>query len=158
MLSGMLLYLVRHGEAVSPEVDAKRPLSQQGVANAAKMGRYLKKRGARVAEVRHSSKVRAAQTAEIVASELDGQPQLVGLHGLAPNDPVDPVAQELQSHPQDLMIVSHLPFLPSLVNKLLGTGRSAGALSFPPAGTVIMSRDPDGIWLIEDQIWPETLQ
>jgi phosphohistidine phosphatase len=153
----MLLYLVRHAEAVSPEVDVKRPLSQEGVANAAKMGRYLEKRGARVAEVRHSSKLRAAQTAEIVASELEDQPRLVGQQGLAPNDPVEPVARELQSHPQDLMIVSHLPFLPNLVENLLGTGRSPGSLSCPPAGCVILSRDPDGIWLIEDQIWPETL-
>jgi phosphohistidine phosphatase len=153
----MKLYLVRHGEALSSDVDPKRPLSPYGVSNAAKLGRCLSQRGIRVAEVRHSSKVRAAQTAEIVASEMEVQPELVGGYGLAPNDPVEPVAQELKGRDRDLMIVGHLPFLPGLVEILLGTGGSSDSLSFPPAGLTIMSRDPDGIWAVEEQVWPENL-
>ena len=153
----MKLYLVRHAEAVSSDVDPKRPLAQQGIANAAKMGRHLKERGALVSEARHSSKVRAAQTAEIVASELESRPEL-SVHGLAPNDPVEPIVRELHGRDQDLMIVGHLPFLPKLVESLLGAGRSAHSISFPPAGAVILSKDLDGVWLIEDQIWPESLE
>lgn len=153
----MKLYLVRHGEALSSDVDPKRPLSQSGVSNAAKLGRHLTERGIQVSEIRHSSKVRAAQTAEIVASEMRGQPELVGVYGLAPNDPVEPVAQELKGRDRDLMIVGHLPFLPKLAEALQGTGGSSDSLSFPPAGLVIMSKDPDGIWLVEEQVWPENL-
>jgi phosphohistidine phosphatase len=153
----MKLYLLRHGEALSSDVDPKRPLSPAGVANTAKLGRHLKERGVRVAEVRHSSKVRAAQTAEIAASEMEGQPELVGVYGLAPNDPVEPLVQELMNRERDLMIVGHLPFLPRLAEILLGTGSSSDSLSFPPAGLLIMSRDPDGLWAVEDQVWPENL-
>jgi phosphohistidine phosphatase len=153
----MKLYLVRHGEAVSAQVDPARPLSETGRADVEKVGRQLKSLDVQVAEVRHSTKARAAQTAEIIASVLGGA-RLRPMDGLAPNDPVEPVAVQLENHKADLMVVGHLPFLPALAAVLLGEAtKSADTLSFPAAGVVVMSRDEDRVWSIQGQIWPEKI-
>jgi len=70
----MLLHLIRHAHAGDPEAwdgpDAARPLSEKGRSQAERLGRYLADIGFRTEAILTSPKLRALQTAEIVATHL----------------------------------------------------------------------------------------
>ena len=70
----MLLHLIRHAHAGDPEAwdgpDAARPLSEKGRSQAERLGRYLADIGFRTDAIVTSPKLRALQTAEIVAAHL----------------------------------------------------------------------------------------
>jgi phosphohistidine phosphatase len=71
----MLLHLLRHAHAGDPESwngpDAARPLSEKGRDQAERIGAFLAGIGFRTDAIITSPKLRAAQTAEIVAGHLD---------------------------------------------------------------------------------------
>lgn len=70
----MLLHLLRHAHAGDPEKwhgpDAARPLSEKGRAQAERLGSFLADIAFKTDAIITSPKVRAAQTAEIVAGHL----------------------------------------------------------------------------------------
>jgi phosphohistidine phosphatase len=72
----MELYLLRHADAGDPGAwngsDADRPLSGKGHKQAERLGRFLAEIGFRADAVITSPKVRAAQTAELVAEQIGG--------------------------------------------------------------------------------------
>lgn len=154
----MRLFLVRHGDAVSSDVDPARPLSETGKAVVSKVGRHLKGLGIRVEEIRCSTKARALQTAQIIAEEIAPGTAPAETQGLKPNDPVEPVAGELEGSERDMMIVGHLPFLPTLAARLLGESKPPEPIGFPTAGMVALVRNEEGIWSAEYQIWPEQIK
>ena len=119
------LYLMRHAKAESASVDSKRPLSHFGLkqitssAKLAKTGRYLET----PAEILHSPKERARQTAELMAKALGWKCQLREHQGLEPDSDPEPIKAELREDARTLMVVGHLPFLPHL-SELLVPGES----------------------------------
>ena len=154
----MRLFLVRHGDAVSSDVDPERPLSEAGKAVVSKVGKHLKGLGIHVEEIRCSTKARALQTAQIIAGEIAPGQAPAETQGLKPNDPVEPVAGDLEEATRDMMIVGHLPFLPALAARLLGESKPPEPLGFPTAGLVALVRNEEGIWSAEYQIWPEQIK
>jgi phosphohistidine phosphatase len=66
----MRLYLVQHGEAVAEDVDPARPLSATGQSDVTKVARFLAASGLSVSQVLHSGKLRAEQTAALLAAAL----------------------------------------------------------------------------------------
>ena len=70
----MLLHLLRHAHAGDPEAwsgpDSARPLSEKGQAQAERLGSFLADIAFTTGGIITSPKVRAAQTAEIVARHL----------------------------------------------------------------------------------------
>ncbi len=70
----MLLHLLRHAHAGNPEAwdgpDAARPLSEKGRDQAERLGVFLAQMSFRTDAIITSPKVRAAETAEIVAGHL----------------------------------------------------------------------------------------
>ena len=71
----MILHLLRHAHAGDsttwPGPDAERPLTKKGRDQATRLGRFLATNGIRPDAIMSSPKVRAQQTAEIVATALD---------------------------------------------------------------------------------------
>ena len=71
------LHLLRHADAGDPAAwdgdDASRPLSEKGIRQAERLGRHLALARFEPDLILSSPKVRAAQTAEIVADALDGR-------------------------------------------------------------------------------------
>lgn len=69
------LYLLRHADAGDPQTfrgdDAQRPLSDKGRRQASSMGRFLNRRGLHPDVIVSSPKMRARQTAELVAAALN---------------------------------------------------------------------------------------
>ena len=118
------LHVLRHAHAGDPDAweapDATRPLSEKGERQAERMGRHLASIGFAPDAVITSPKVRAARTAEIVASHLGvavtTDPRLAGPFGLAELDEILADA----GHPQRPVIVGHDPDFSELVSLLAG--------------------------------------
>jgi phosphohistidine phosphatase len=140
----MKLYLAQHGPAVDKSINRDRPLSDIGQEEVNGVAKYLKQSNAKIAGIYHSGKTRAEQTAEIFASQL-GIGNVEQLDGLNPNDDVEAVVEKINSLTDDTMIVTHIPFLPRMVSRLL-TGDPASEASALPGNIVCLDRDAEGFW------------
>lgn len=155
----MLLYLVQHGAAKSKEEDAERPLSDEGRQSVDTMGRFLRSRGFRPAHVEHSGKLRALQTAEILADHIDPPEGTREVAGIAPMDDVAPVAERLAGLPGDVMIVGHLPHLARLATRLLvGEQDDRQVVRFQMGGVVCLERDESDQWSVKWAVVPELVE
>jgi phosphohistidine phosphatase len=150
----MRLYLVRHGEA---EPAGERPLTAAGRQNVERVARAALRGQVRPKHIFHSGKLRAQQTAEILAQHL-GQPDCRQVPGLNPNDDPDEANRLANSRSGDLMFVGHLPHLERFASLLLIEDDSPLVL-FPPGGMACLERNPaTRRWLLRWLITPETLE
>jgi phosphohistidine phosphatase len=139
----MRLYLVRHGEALSEEEDPKRPLSEKGRGEVQRVASLLEDAGVLVGLVQHSGKLRAVETAAILSGPLSRDGTITHRSGLKPNDPVEPLAQQLCSMSDTdsrggLMLVGHLPFMERLASQLLCDDPESGMVRFPEGGVLCL--------------------
>jgi len=153
----MKLYLVQHGEAVSKEVDPERPLTEQGETDVARIAAFLMQSGIQIDRVIHSGKLRARQTAEILASVVTPKLKLETSGLLNPND--NPAAFDWQSESwnKDCLIVGHLPFMARLVSHLVVGNTESTLTAFTPGSVVCLERIDDEHWQINWMIRPELL-
>jgi phosphohistidine phosphatase len=154
----MRLYLTQHGLAVPKEVDPDRPLSEQGREDARRLARFLGSTGLRVEQVLHSGKVRAEQSAALLAEALLPGGQAQGHDGLNPNDPVEPLVAEIAAWTTDTLLVGHLPFLGRLASLLLVADSDRPILGFQPGTMACLERDPAGQWILAWMIRPELIR
>jgi phosphohistidine phosphatase len=152
----MKLYLVQHGESKPKDVDPGRGLTDKGFADVRKVADFLKPLQAGVKAVWHSGKTRAQQTAEIL-TDVVGAGDFQVREGLAPNDPVDPMKDELARAHDDLMIVGHLPFLGKLASILVAGSELADVVAFRQGGIVCLERHEEGAWRVRWMVTPEIL-
>ncbi|HTY13386.1 MAG TPA: phosphohistidine phosphatase SixA [Candidatus Omnitrophota bacterium] len=153
----MRLYLVRHGEQVPEQIDPEQPLSERGRFETAEMAAFLNYLGVRVEEIWHSSKLRAAQTAAILAEGIPHR-SVVEREGMLPDDEVRELAIELEEEERDIALVGHLPFLNKLVSRLLTGTDLHPCIEFSRSGAVCLLRTDDQPWLIEWAINPSMIK
>lgn len=151
----MNLYLIQHGEALSEDVDPARPLSSKGRADVERTAGFMKGAGVKADEIWHSTKLRAKQTAEIIAKILSSQ-NIVEKKGLAPNDPVVGIADEINKADKNIVIASHLPFLQKLSSLLLTGSESGEIVKFKQGGVVCLEKS-DSSWSIAWMVVPDVL-
>src|SRR5260370_22328945 len=132
----MRLYRVPRGGAAREAEDPARPLWAKGREDVARTAQVLARMDISVDAIRHSGKLRARQTAELIARSVKAAEGLVEASGLAPNDPAAPVAAELANAAHHLMLVGHLPHLATLAS-LLVAGREPPSASAMPIGGVV---------------------
>ena len=105
-----MIFLMRHADAVSDEVDPLRPLSRKGREQVARVCQVLQKGPAfQPAEIWHSSLVRSRETAELLKQGLGISSQLVLRDGLMPDNDPGPVAASLKAETRDIAVVGHEP-------------------------------------------------
>ena len=138
----MHLFLVHHGEAVGPDVDALRPLSPSGRVDVERTAALAAARGARPAVVWHSGKLRAKQTAQEFWRACNALAEFSVTKDLQPDDPPEWLRDRLRNEPRDVMLAGHFPHLPRLLS-LLVSGGEAGA-AFPLHGIVALVTGDEG--------------
>jgi len=153
----MKLYLVQHAKAASKEADPERPLTEEGLQEVQKVAAFIKPLKLCVDYLWHSGKKRAEQTAEILAEVIRINKQQTARSGLAPNDDVAALKDELSTSRNDIMIVGHLPLLAKLASLLVAGSESANTMAFRNAGIVCLNRLDDNTWQLEWSIIPELL-
>ena len=144
----MRLYLVQHGEAEPEDVNPARPLSKAGSNDIHNLGRWLLERNCVLGRILHSGKLRAQQSADIIAEHLGMATATGMLDGLAPNDAPADIIDQLNEWRQsettsaqdniannDVLLVGHLPFMSRLTNLLTHGGEHA-VVDFVP-GTLV---------------------
>lgn len=154
----MELYLLRHAHAGDPGAwdgpDDRRPLSDKGERQAERLGRYLVEIGFEADAIITSPKVRAAQTASIVAERL-GKPVSED-ERLASGVTIQTLDAVLRTagEPRRVVVVGHDPDFSDLLASLCDTARvpmKKGALARidvdgplePGAGTLRWLVPPD---------------
>jgi phosphohistidine phosphatase len=152
--AGRLVYLVQHGEAEPKTVDPQRPLTASGRATVERVAAWAGGRGLQPDEIRHSGKLRARQTAEILAEKLRPPRGVVEAPSLAPNDDVRPVAEALAESPFAVMMVGHLPFLARLAGLMSAGDADREIVRFHQAGLIGLLREDDR-WAIVCVVPPQ---
>jgi phosphohistidine phosphatase len=153
----MKLYLVQHAKAASKDADPQRPLTGEGRRDVQKVAAFIKPLNLSVDFLWHSGKTRAAQTAQALAEVVEVRTETAAHDGLAPNDDVVALKDELASNEHDVMIVGHLPFLSKLASLLLAGNESAGTVAFRQGGIVCLEQPAEDQWQINWIVVPELL-
>ncbi len=146
------LYLVHHGEAVGPEVDARRPLSEGGQQAVERLAQQAADRGARPAAIWHSGKLRARQTADAFRRACNPFAEFSAARDLQPADNPEWMRDRLRGETRDVLLAGHFPHLPQLLALAL-TGRGEAPVDFPAHGVVALASDDQGkTWRQEWQL------
>jgi phosphohistidine phosphatase len=151
----MRLYLVQHGDAVPEQLDPERPLSAAGRQDVEAVARLLARNGIRAERLAHSGKLRAQQTAELLATALaPGRvPEIMA--GLNPNDSVEPMARGIADWTSDVMLVGHLPFMGKLAARLVAGDERKPVAAFVPGAVVCLEQAEASDWVIAWMLRPE---
>jgi phosphohistidine phosphatase len=154
----MRLYLVQHGAAKSEAEDPQRGLSDEGQRTVEAIPEFLLSVHLPVDRIEHSEKLRARQTAEILAARLRPVEGTKQVTGMAPNDDVGPILSRLEKESsKNLMLVGHLPHLSRLVARLLGLSTDRTVVQFQMGGVVCLDRGEAGQWILRWALVPELL-
>jgi phosphohistidine phosphatase len=153
----MQFYLVQHGAAKSESEDSERSLTDDGRKTVERMADHLSLLGLSLDHIEHSEKLRARQTAEILAARLRPREGTLQIAGMAPNDDVEPMRERLQTESKSLMLVGHLPYLSRLVARLLGMEKDRVLVEFRMGGVVRLDRNESGEWAVRWAVTPELL-
>ena len=97
----MHLYLVQHGASKSEAEDPQRSLTDEGRRTVEHMAECLASLGVALDRIEHSEKLRARQTAEILAARLQPQDGTKQVSAMGPNDDVRPNAGPIADRNQE---------------------------------------------------------
>lgn len=150
----MAVYLVQHGKSLPKDVDPEKGLSDEGKAEVKRIAEVAAGYGVQVAQIVHSGKKRARQTAECLADGLPPKQGITAREGLGPLDDVAPVSRDLVQMPRT-MLVGHLPFMERLTAYLITGNPDKPVFKFQNSGIVCLENDPDkGGWVIKWTLMP----
>jgi len=131
----MNIYLMPHGEAESEEENLERPLSVAGKAKVMKCAAGIVKMELQFDAMVVSPKLRARQTAEIVAEATGFAGELVETEALKPTaDPAQGIAvlAKLKGK-ENVLVAGHMPSLGLMVSSLLAANEEV-AVAFECGG------------------------
>lgn len=151
----MQILLVQHGAALSKDVSAKRPLTDQGRGNVQALGALLSEHSVTLERAIHSGKLRARQTAEILAEAIGAR--TTEEEGLAPNDPVEPWLSRLAATNTEHLLVGHQPFIGRLATRLLAARDEPPCVLFSPGSALCLERVGD-TWAVRWMVGPRLLR
>jgi phosphohistidine phosphatase len=152
----MLLYLVQHGRAKDREEDPDRPLTDEGRTEVEAVMLLMMRFGAITApRVLHSGKLRAGETAQIIATKIDAESEAV--EDLDPDSDPAIWAGRLEETRMDTLLVGHMPHLSRLASLVLCGNPEASLVEFANGGVVCLHYD-DGHWALRWSIPPSLVQ
>jgi phosphohistidine phosphatase len=115
--------------------------------------------GVKVSEIRHSTKLRAKQTAEAFASKLNVS-KITEMEGITPMEEpkkaFDCINEHLKSDADPVLLVGHLPHLNKLASLMIAGNPDADTIEFRMGGVVCLSNEA-GKWRVKWIIRPEII-
>lgn len=136
----MIVYLLRHGEAVTLEEtttnnDADRSLTIEGKEKLYQFSRAFNSIGVSVDIILTSPYKRAFETASIVAEALGNNPKIEETDLLKPDQDIQPLINHLNKRKnfESVLIVGHEPFLGNLASILI-SGKTSLNIRFKKGG------------------------
>lgn len=150
----MEIFLVRHGEAISELVEPTQPLGDRGRTDATHVARHAAAVKVQVAEIRHSTTLRAKQTAEILGVHLVPVRGVHEVEYLAPSADPGRAQDAVENATEPLMLVGHLPHLARLASLLLVGDARREIVRFRPASMARLERTDRG-WALSWILTPD---
>jgi len=142
----MKLYFLRHGEAASAngitiKSDAERPLTKEGIEILKIQGKAFEKLNIQPDIIWTSPLVRARQTAEVVAKQLDLEDRIVETPKLACGAGLDSIREivDTKPHVQSAMFVGHEPDFSTIIGKLIA--RSGATVEMKKGGIALVETE-----------------
>ncbi|MBI4844171.1 MAG: phosphohistidine phosphatase SixA [Nitrospirae bacterium] len=154
----MFLYLVRHGEAKNKNEDPLQGLTDKGIRDVNKTARYLAEQRVKVTRIFHSGKLRAFQTAQIIADAMGTDYPITETDGLAPTDDPGIWYERICEMNCDTLLVGHLPYLNILFALLLSGTQGNGLVGFETGETACFERAQDCRWELKWKTSPEMIK
>jgi phosphohistidine phosphatase len=140
----MEIYILRHGIAVERgtpgyKKDSDRPLTEEGEEKTRQIAKAMLAMDLKFDLILSSPYLRAKQTAQIVATELDEDVTFTDF--LVPNgNPLELVREINDEKPQRVLLVGHEPDLSQLISILM-TGDSEAAIELKKGGLCKLTAD-----------------
>jgi len=153
----MKLYLMRHGEALSPQVDPERGLTDNGKLKIETVATYLQQQGLMFQQVYHSKKKRAQQTAQIMTRLISPEITPAIHQNITPNDDPNLILSEINSWNEDTLITSHLPFIPNLMTLLTGKDAFITPITFETGTIICLQKNNNVNWTLEWSTCPSEI-
>lgn len=138
-MSADRLYFAQHGLAKDKTDDPERPLSTTGIEQTQAIARHLRSSGISITHIFHSGKLRASQTAEIIASALNTESVSIADH-LSPNDDIALITQDLTNN---ALYIGHLPHLDKLVSYLICGDEKQTIIKFQNGAIICLDKIDD---------------
>jgi len=140
---------MRHGEALSPQLDPERGLTGNGKKKIELVASHLKKEAVDFKQIIHSKKKRAYETAEIMARIISPAVKPKLHQHITPNDDPEFILTELNSWVEDTLITSHLPFVPNLITLLSGQDAYLSNISYETGTVVCLEKADNEAWAVK---------
>jgi phosphohistidine phosphatase len=150
----MEIYLVQHGEAKSEAEDPQRPLTDKGREEVTAVAGYVSSLGIKVSRIFHSGRLRAKQTAEILAQHLSPALGVEEREGLAPLDDPREAKTLVEGVKEPTMLVGHLPHLSRLTSLLILDDPDKEVVKFTMGGIICLGKTERG-WAIGWVLTPQ---
>ena len=151
----MALLLVQHGKCLSKEEDPERSLSEDGIDDVCRIADVAEAYEVYVPRIVHSGKKRARETAKMFAAVLTPSEGIDEIEGIDPMDNVSDFAETINPN-EDLMVVSHLPFLDRLTSFLITGSVDKSVFKFQNGGIVCLIKEPENeSWVIKWALMPD---
>ena len=147
------LFFVQHGLAVNKAENPERPLSEEGVQQTQRVASQLVGSGTVISGIFHSGKLRAQQTADIIADVLKLSSS-TRVDNLSPNDDISLIKPRLNM--DQAMYVGHLPHLEKLVSSLVTGNETPAIMKFRNSAVVCLEQQ-DGRFHIAWYLTPQLL-
>jgi len=142
----MRLYIVQHGDSLPKDADPDRPLSDRGRADIQRLTEWLSSHNVQIAQVLHSGKTRAKETAEILRPLLKSPGQFYEGQGLAPNDSPEAFLYQLGDSKKDTLVAGHMPFVARIVSQALTGAPDRQLVEFVPGSVAGLERSDGASW------------
>jgi len=144
--------LVRHGEAYPEEINPERPLTEKGKRDTEKVAKALKKFGVKPEVIYTSPKLRAKQTAGIIAETLEVK-EIKESEFLLPN--TDPRETAKLIDGKNVVLCGHLPNLARLFSLLYLSEDNEKRINLSTSGVLILRGGK--YWALELLLEPSVL-
>lgn len=146
---------MQHGEAASQKEDPSRPLTDRGRRQVGRVARAVAAVGIAPAGIYHSGKLRAEQTARILAETLNPDLSPSRMEGLAPKDDLAVAERAIAAFAAPVMLVGHLPHLSRLCSRLITGDPTREVVAFYNGGIVCLGRRAGEGWTLRWIVTPE---
>lgn len=129
----MKLYLIHHANVLSAEQDPGRHLSEQGRAEADRLGTRFKAAGAAPARILHSDRQWTLETAERIAIAMGAAGRTATAdYPINTGADIAPFLKEIAAGDGDIMMVGHSDYLLRTASRLLCGDEHNRLIEFKP--------------------------
>lgn len=151
----MRVYLCQHGKATSKKENPERPLTDEGRQEVTRVGRRLSAAEIRPGAIWHSGKLRAEETARVLARQVAPEIEIREHEGLSPTDDPQRTREALENEGEgDVLLVGHLPHLSRLCSLLIAGDAELEPVAFRNGGVMCLESE-GGAWQLRWYLVPE---